>query len=166
MAAESDTAGVAAPPPLIHAVGLTAGLLLNAAAPVGRVPAPMRAIGVLPLLAGISFIGLSLREMRRARTNVSPYKPTEALVEAGPYRLSRNPPQYIGYVMLWTGAGLARRSWRGLAAAVTYAAAVRAWVPVEERHLSREFGDEYRHWAQRRSRWLGLPKANGPRSSA
>ena len=88
------------------------------------------------------------------------------LVTGGPYRLSRNPPQYTGYVMLWTGAGLARRSWRGLAAAVTYAAAVRAWVPVEERHLSREFGDEYRHWAQRRSRWLGLPKANGPRSSA
>lgn len=86
------------------------------------------------------------------------------LVTGGPYRVTRN-PQYTGYVMLWAGAGLARRSWRGLAAALTYAAAVRAWVPIEERHLSREFGDEYRHWAQRRSRWLGLPEANGPRSS-
>ncbi len=154
MAAESDTAGVAAPPPLIHAVGLTAGLLLNAAAPVGRVPAPMRAIGALPLLAGISFIGLSLREMRRARTNVSPYKPTEALVEAGPYRLSRN-PIYVGFALIHAGVGLLTGAAWALVSLVPAVAVIRFGViDREERYLRRRLGRPYEEYAARVRRWL------------
>ena len=154
MAAESDTAGVAAPPPLIHAVGLTAGLLLNAAAPVGRVPAPMRAIGALPLLAGISFIGLSLREMRRARTNVSPYKPTEALVEAGPYRLSRN-PIYDGFALIHAGVGLLTGAAWALVSLVPAVAVIRFGViDREERYLRRRLGRPYEEYAARVRRWL------------
>jgi len=154
VAAESDTAGVAAPPPLIHAVGLTAGLLLNAAAPVGRVPAPMRAIGALPLLAGISFIGLSLREMRRARTNVSPYKPTEALVEAGPYRLSRN-PIYVGFALIHAGVGLLTGAAWALVSLVPAVAVIRFGViDREERYLRRRLGRPYEEYAARVRRWL------------
>lgn len=87
---------------------------------------------------------------------------TGGLVRGGPYRWSRN-PQYVGYVLAWTGAGLVRRSWHGLAAAASYAVAVRAWVPVEESALRRELGAEYVRWAAERPRWLPLPAPGGPR---
>jgi len=114
----------------------------------------MRAIGALPLLAGISFIGLSLREMRRARTNVSPYKPTEALVEAGPYRLSRN-PIYVGFALIHAGVGLLTGAAWALVSLVPAVAVIRFGViDREERYLRRRLGRPYEEYAARVRRWL------------
>ncbi|CAN5660925.1 hypothetical protein BH24ACT13_BH24ACT13_16220 [soil metagenome] len=59
---------------------------------------------------------------------------------------------------MWAGAGLSRRSWPGLLAAAEYTLAVRTWVRVEERQLTRQSGSEYVRWSRRRPRWLGLPR--------
>ncbi len=77
-----------------------------------------------------------------------------ALVTSGVYRFSRN-PQYAGYVLQLAGLALARRSAVAAALAAGPAAAFRWWVPVEERHLAREFGDTYRAYKARAPRWLG-----------
>ncbi len=154
MADEKETAGVVAPPPLIHGAGLVAGLLLSAAAPVARVPAPLRAVGALSLLVGSGFIGLSLREMRRARTSVSPYQPTDALVEAGPYRLSRN-PIYVGFALIHAGVALLTGAVWALVTLVPAVTVIRFGVIArEERYLRRRLGRPYEEYAARVRRWL------------
>jgi protein-S-isoprenylcysteine O-methyltransferase Ste14 len=77
------------------------------------------------------------------------------LTTAGVYRYSRN-PQYTGYIALLSGVGLARRSGGVLALAGAAALVFRWWVPVEEGHLEREFGDAYRRYRNQTPRWLGL----------
>lgn len=76
------------------------------------------------------------------------------LVTGGVYRYTRN-PQYVGYVGVLAGVGLARRSAAALGLASTAALVFRWWVPVEERHLEREFADDYRRYRRHVPRWLG-----------
>ena len=80
------------------------------------------------------------------------------LVRSGVYRWSRN-PQYTGYLMLLGGAALLRRSPSALALAGVAAAVYRTWVPVEESHLRRTFGDDYAAYLAVTPRWLGLRRA-------
>lgn len=74
----------------------------------------------------------------------------------GIYRYSRN-PQYLGLVMGATGIALARRSaFAGLSAAGIWLV-YRRWIPCEESHLARMFGDPYLTYKSRVPRWLGVP---------
>jgi len=76
-----------------------------------------------------------------------------SLVISGVYRYTRN-PQYLGLNGLVAGLAIAARS--GLAAAVAGSVwmAFNRWIPSEERHLTRAFGDEYRAYLIRTRRWL------------
>lgn len=76
-----------------------------------------------------------------------------SLVTTGVYQYTRN-PQYLGLIGLLAGIAIAARS--GLAAAVAGSAwvAFNRWIPSEERHLSRVFGDQYRAYLIRTRRWL------------
>lgn len=76
------------------------------------------------------------------------------LATGGVYRYTRN-PQYVGYVGFLAGVGLARRSAAVLGLASAVALVFRWWVPVEERHLEREFADDYRRYRKQVPRWLG-----------
>ena len=76
------------------------------------------------------------------------------LATGGVYRYTRN-PQYVGYVGFLAGVGLARRSAAVLGLASVAALVFRWWVPVEERHLEREFADDYRRYLKQVPRWLG-----------
>ena len=83
-----------------------------------------------------------------------PGEATEALIEEGPYRVSRN-PLYVGLLALYVGlASLAPTVW-GLAlfpAAVllVYWGAIRP----EERFLHDRFGPAYDDYRERVRRWL------------
>jgi protein-S-isoprenylcysteine O-methyltransferase Ste14 len=76
-----------------------------------------------------------------------------ALVTAGVYRYTRN-PQYLGIVAALAGIGIAARSGLAGAIAASVWAAFNRWIPAEERHLTRIFGDEYRTYMARTRRWL------------
>lgn len=77
--------GVMAPPPLIYAGALAIGLLAKALFPSAFLPRPAaRSLG-WPLTGGGLLLGLlGYRALRGAKTNVSPYEPTTALVTEGP----------------------------------------------------------------------------------
>lgn len=65
---------------------------------------------------------------------------TADLVTGGIYRYSRN-PQYLGYLSVLIGLGTARRSALTLALGAATGLVFRWWVPIEERHLERQFGE-------------------------
>lgn len=136
-----------------HAAATTVAL----ARPRGthRVPKTVIAAGSAMAVAGA---GLTVTGMSRFQgpAQVSALRRGE-LVISGIYRVSRN-PQYAGYVLLLAGLALARGSAAAGVLAGSAAAAFRWWVPVEEAHLEREFGDAYRGYRDRTARWLGRPR--------
>jgi protein-S-isoprenylcysteine O-methyltransferase Ste14 len=152
---KADNPGVVAPPPLIFAGVLGAGLLVNRLRPTSFLPRTLsKAFGWPLVVFGLSFGLWGFREMRRAGTNVDPYHPTTAIVEAGPYRYTRN-PLYVGMALIY--AGVAARA-NALPAALLLPAVLhlvdRGVVRREERYLEGKFGEEYLRYKGRVRRWI------------
>lgn len=155
MSTESpDIPRVVAPPPLIYALPLVAGLLLHHFRPVHALP-PSWARIIGPLCVAFGLIGLpALLAFRRAGTRPQPWHPATALVMTGPYRFTRN-PMYLGFTLLYLGTSLWVNSiWPLLALPVVLVTVQIGVVAREEAYMERRFGDEYRAYKTRVRRWL------------
>ena len=150
-----DNPGVIAPPPLIYAVALGAGLLLQRAFPIVLAPARLtRALG-WPLI-GASFLlgGSAFRTMLRANTNVDPRHPATTVVVAGPFRYTRN-PIYLSFTMLYLGiASLRNALWPLVLLPGVLLLMRRGVIDREERYLEGKFGEQYLQYKARVRRWL------------
>ena len=82
---------------------------------------------------------------------------TEGLVTSGPYRFSRN-PQVVGWGPALLGTSLASRSCAALLLTAAFFFAHGLHAPIEERHLERTFGEQYRRYRANVPRFLGLPR--------
>ena len=151
----ADNPGVIAPPPLIYAGSLVAGLAANRIYPIRFLPRGLsRALGWPLVAAGLSLGLLGFREMRRAGTNVQTRKPTTAIVEAGPYRYTRN-PLYVGMTLIYAGfASRANALPVALLLPAVLAVVRRGVIEREERYLEGKFGDEYLRYKGRVRRWI------------
>lgn len=154
-APERDNPGVIAPPPLIYAVALVAGLLMNRLRPIPFLPRPLaRVLGLSAIAGGASILFSGLRAMRREGTNVDPYKPATAIVTGGPYRYTRN-PLYVGLTLIYTGiTALANALPAVLLLPAVLTVMRRGVIEREEAYLERKFGDEYLQYKNRTRRWL------------
>ncbi len=76
------------------------------------------------------------------------------LFVGGPYRFSRN-PQYVLTALFPTGYALTWRSPMSWVAVGLFAIVVHLTVLVEERHLTRVFGDKYLEYKNSTPRYLG-----------
>ncbi len=150
-----DTAGVVAPPPLIYAGALAAGLLAKTSFPAAFLPRRVARLVGLPLLgAGLLLVLSSLRTMRRAGTDVRPHKPTSSLVIDGPYRFTRN-PIYLGFTLFYGGiTALANSLPSALLLPLVLLVMRRGVIEREELYLERIFGEEYVQYKTRVRRWI------------
>lgn len=76
------------------------------------------------------------------------------LITDGVYRYSRN-PQYLGNILITTGAAVADRSLPGCLFAAGVACGYSWYLPAEEAHLQRTFGTRYSKYRSRTPRWFG-----------
>ena len=152
---EADNPGVIAPPPFIYTGALAAGLLANRRFRFHFLPRPLaRTLGPLLILGGFAAMLLGSRELRRAETNVDPYKPTTTLVAGGPYRFTRN-PIYVGFTLTYLGiSALANALLPVLLLPAVQQLMRRGVIEREERYLERKFGDEYLRYKGRVRRWI------------
>jgi protein-S-isoprenylcysteine O-methyltransferase Ste14 len=151
----ADNPGVIAPPPLIYAGALLAGLLANRRYRIPFLPRPLaRALGWPLVVCGLVVGLLGEREMRRAETNVDPYKPATAIVTGGPFRFTRN-PLYLSMLLIYLGISALAN---GLAPILLLPIVQRLMrtgvIEREERYLERKFGDEYIEYRVGTPRWL------------
>lgn len=78
------------------------------------------------------------------------------LVTSGPYRYSRN-PQYATYFLFLLGYALLGPTLLAWAALAEFWVVVHLIVRIEEEHLERRFGEQYRAYKRRTPRYLGVP---------
>lgn len=150
-----ETAGVIAPPPLIYAVTLGVGLLLQRLRPATIFPASVARLLSRVLIPTSLVLGVSaIRTMRRAGTSPNPGTATTAIVSQGPYRFSRN-PIYLAFTLLYIGITAVRNArWPVLLLPGVLLTMQRGVIKREERYLEQRFGEPYLTYKQRVRRWL------------
>ena len=150
-----ENAGVIAPPPLIVAAALLAGVGLDLLWPapfLGR--GAQWALGLLLVVPSVALILACARMFRRAGTAIEPWKPSTTLLAAGPYRRTRN-PIYLAMIVGYVGLACAIDSlW--IVALTPVPIALLHWGVVrrEERYLEARFGEPYRDYCGRVRRWI------------
>jgi protein-S-isoprenylcysteine O-methyltransferase Ste14 len=158
---EEDARGpnVRIPPPLLFALPLLTGFIVQHFVPVhivnGAEPTRIiRLVGVAEIAIALGLFGWAVSTFRRLQTPVIPMRRARALAEEGPFKLTRN-PMYLGFTVLYLGITFVANAFWPLvflpeAIALTYLFAIR----LEEAYLTREFGDAYREYCSRVRRWL------------
>lgn len=142
-------------PPLWLALAIALMIALHLLLPLARVvPWPWSLAGAVPLVGGVLLAVWGERHFERAGTAVRPFQPSSALVEAGPFRFSRN-PMYLGILLALTGLWLLL----GTLSPVVVVPALfwllhRRFVIPEEAHLKHHFGAHYDDYRRRVRRWL------------
>ncbi len=152
---QQDNPNVIAPPPLIFLSGLLIGGFVSWLFPLAFLPTAFSIVaGVLFILAGLAVIAAAFVKMRRARTNVEPWKPTTAIVASGVYGISRN-PIYLGMILIYLGASFLFNSFWFLPPLAPVLLLMHYGViRREEMYLERKFGDEYLNYKNRVGRWV------------
>ncbi len=143
------------PPPLVFALGFAVGLWLHANAPkVLPVPGVARPVAALCLAGGVAIGVAGIRAFRRARTSFLPHEESTALVEAGPFRFTRN-PLYLSMVLFYLAVALwVGDLWMLLLLPPLVLAMQGLVIAQEERYLEEVFGDAYRSYKSRVRRWI------------
>ncbi len=111
-------------------------------------------VGWVLVLFFVGWNGWSLWLFRRHETGLLPGQATNAMIESGPYRISRN-PLYVGLLALYLGLALLAATFWGLVLFPLAVLLVR-WGAIrpEERFLRERFGAAYDDYARRVRRWL------------
>jgi protein-S-isoprenylcysteine O-methyltransferase Ste14 len=159
MAMERDAAAVRIFPPAVPLVVIALGIGLEQLWPirlgVGLAPPLRYAIGAAIALGAVLGLGLwSVVLFRRSGQNENPWKPTPAIVERGPFRVSRN-PMYLQMLLACVGvAVLLANVWILLLTPLGGWLLERLAIRPEEAYLERKFGEPYRAYKRRVRRWL------------
>ena len=152
---KEDNPGIVVPPPFLFLTALAGGVLIDGNVwTAHHLLHASQWVGAPIALAGFALIGLTLALFRRFRTRPEPWEPDTALIEAGPYRVSRN-PMYLGMALATAGIALFLES---IAAILLIALVVvvidRFVIAREEAYLQRRFGTEYDAYRRKARRWL------------
>ena len=149
-----DIPHVIAPPPLIYAVPLLIGLIVQHFYPKNILPQTWAQV-VGPVLVLLGFVALpAVLAFRRAGTPPQPWKPVTSFVVSGPYRFTRN-PIYVGFTLLYAGISVwVNALWPIVMLPIALVVMKRGVVDREEAYMMRRFGGEYRSYCARVRRWV------------
>ena len=157
----ADKPSVIAPPPLLFAVAIVLGLLLDRLLPAYVLATLLTfgeriVVGVVLIGAGASITFPAIRGFRSAGTNVEPWKPSVALVTDGIFAWFRN-PMYVGGTVFLVGLAILLASDWMLVMTIVIGVVMHFGVVLrEERYLETKFGEAYRAYQARVPRY-GLP---------
>ena len=150
-----DRPGVVIFPPLIIGLALLSAIALHWLWPLSISVRPVALVlGTLLSLLGVGSAAWGRKILMQAGTNVSPFKPSTAIVTDGPFRFSRN-PLYVGITSLFIGLSLLIGTWWGFILIVPATLILHYGVILrEERYLEQKFGDSYLAYKNEVRRYL------------
>jgi protein-S-isoprenylcysteine O-methyltransferase Ste14 len=140
---------------VVLALAIVLMLTLHATIPIRRVVVgPWRWTGLALLGGGVAVVLRVAAMFRRAGTTIRPFETSSALVERGPFRLSRN-PIYLGMVVFLLGVALLAGSLSPFLVIPVFAWILdRRFIRAEEAVLAKTFGPAYDTYRGRVRRWI------------
>jgi protein-S-isoprenylcysteine O-methyltransferase Ste14 len=155
------------PPPLLAAGLLVIGLLLHLIGGHPRPALPFRELcGLLLVAAGWGLSSYAAALFAARETTKNPYGEPTTFVVAPPYTITRN-PMYVGLTTILFGFAIFFGSLAMLLAPLVLVAVIHLMViPQEEATMERLYGQQYRDYTKRVSRWLPLPSSSSAPSSS
>jgi protein-S-isoprenylcysteine O-methyltransferase Ste14 len=156
MKMEKDNPGILAPAPLIFLGGLLLGWLLAWIFPPQNLfPSGWNWVaGIVLIVVGLAIIFAAIVQMRRAETNVEPWKPTTKILDTGLYGISRN-PIYVAMTLVYIGTAFLFNSfWLLPPLILVLPVLYYGVILLEEKYLERKFGEEYLNYKNSVRRWL------------
>jgi len=92
--------------------------------------------------------------LKKQKTTIKPNEKPTALIETGAFKISRN-PMYLGMAVILFGAGFILGSIISFIGVVLFVAAMEiAFIPMEEKNLSEQFGEEFETYKKKVRRWI------------
>jgi protein-S-isoprenylcysteine O-methyltransferase Ste14 len=141
-------------PPLVFIGALLIGLIVDWFKPMPARPDRWGGLGIIFCALAVALVAWAWVALKRHRTDVRPWKPTTAIVQSGPYALTRN-PIYLGFALLQVGIGLWSDKLAVLLMTVPAIAATNSWIIArEESYLFKKFGAEYERYLGQVRRWM------------
>jgi protein-S-isoprenylcysteine O-methyltransferase Ste14 len=142
-------------PPAYFWLALATAVVLHLAWPVADLlDLPWTLSGLVPLTAGAMLNLCADRAFKQRATTVKPYEGSTCLLAQGVFGLSRH-PMYLGMVLVLAGVALLLGSLAPWLAVAAFAALMqRVFVPLEERMLAAQFGDEWSAYRRRVRQWI------------
>ncbi len=149
---------VCCPPPALFLGALILGGAIEWFWPLGPGPGFGRLmlgmLGLVLVFAGAIFALWAVWVLRQEETPLMWYRPARNLVTSGPYEVSRN-PIYVGLSVAYIGLAIMLNWWWAvLFLPLVLLSLWRFVVTPEEAHLEARFGEDYREYCERVSRWL------------
>jgi protein-S-isoprenylcysteine O-methyltransferase Ste14 len=145
--------GVRLPPPILVALVMAGAWALDRVWTF-QIGPPLVGLGGSAIFLAIALIGWAVLVLVKAGNDPRPDKPDAALVEAGPFRWSRN-PIYLGFLLAAAGLALIWGTfWGWIGVAVLHALLDRQVIAKEEAYLTARFGAAYEAYQSRVRRWM------------
>ncbi len=144
-----------APPPFFFGGAFVIGLVLQWLIPLARWDTGWLSVaGAVLALAGGAVAIWGFRTLKGAKTTIHVHEVSSALVDGGPYALSRN-PLYVALTLLYLGLTIGLGlTWPLLLLPPTIALVQVLVVQREEARLTAWFGQDYLDYKARVRRWI------------
>ena len=121
---------------------------------IGVLPSSLFYPGLIFWLVGGAIYGWGVLTLGRFYSRVVRIIPGHQVIQKGPYRFVRH-PMYAGEILAFMGLGMALQSWVALLIILAAAGISFGYrIPVEERFLAAELGDEYVQYMKRVKRLI------------
>ncbi len=142
-------------PPQCLTVLLLLSPLLNYLLPIKQLfRFPYSFFGIFFIIAGIVINLLADNRFKYHKTTVKPVGESTALMDDGPYRLTRN-PMYLGMFAILLGESFLLGSITAFLAPVLSIFLLQYWFIIpEERKMEKIFGAAYINYKSKVSRWI------------
>jgi len=119
-------------------------------------------LGTIWFYVGVSITLLGLTGMIVVMVNWANTPPDKPIIK-GFYRYSRH-PMYVIYFLVFLGVSIATASWLFVLFLILFTVGTVAFVDFEEQGCLEQYGDAYREYMDRTSRWIGKPKSKTNKS--
>lgn len=142
-------------PPMYLFTSLACMVLLQFFLPVYQlISYPWNAIGIIPLMLGMTLNISADRAFKKIGTTVKPFEVSTTLVTSGVFRYSRN-PMYLGMVMILTGVAFLLGALSPFIIIPIFAMAMdRVFIVSEENMLDQRFGGKWQQYKENVRRWI------------
>ena len=142
-------------PPVYFLAALIASAVLHWVVPLAQLFSwPMRWIGAVILLVGLTLVVVPAKAFDSRGTAVKPFQESTVLVTDGLFRFSRN-PMYLGMSLALLGFAFLLGSLAAFLPVIPFAILLdRIFIRREEASLEAKFGGAYRDYKTRVRKWI------------